>query len=269
MDNEILNEIISMVLRARTLPHSELEIRLGHIVTQGPSTYFETGFKDGILSTIRRLNNRLGESCNRFPHWARYEQHNLLRAWYPNDLRQTCMPVRVATAPTHPKVLTLPPMPQYQQKLKCAVLDLATNRNIDVRFALSQEIPMDNDVASRKIIQGTQPIAVQLVRRASFQETIPMGSDCIRLRYDVTKMSARAPNKLECTKTPCEYAIELEVEKWCAFYPDDEAVTRKQNEFIAQCLITRASDLLGKYDVASSSPLPSIQWRLAGKKSLR
>ena len=245
--DNVLSSVCKMVQYVREHHNEdiELELRIGQFTVNGE---FFPGYQYQNRSVISRLIQRMEKNCESMGEWENNKQYMFIRAEYPNSVRQTCVP-------NSPKVFTL--------KKRLGKVDISTDRIYDVRFSLCKETPirLASNHAIHEMVKRDKPLSVRMIQRASFIETIKMGSSSFKVQYDISKVSRQSNSKMTCTQHPCTYHCEIELID--SLTPmSDKLEEKRQNEFIAMSLISRGRALLGTHTITENGLMSLPQPKL-------
>jgi hypothetical protein len=221
----------------------ELEVRIGQFNVKG---YFVPGFQAGQKATVARLLKRLQTSCALNPlTWTEHPQVIYLRSFYDHNVRRTHY--------------TDPPRQVTETKLKLETVEVQTDRPYQLRFCLSQESPLLDDVSLR----NTEVSAVQFVQRASFVELVHVqGKKPVKFQYDVSKVSPRAKDKASSAGQLCTYHFEVELLRETANGALSHSAPQPTNEEITDLLLSRCHAMLGTHEAATHEPLAQPRFTL-------
>lgn len=286
MEDGIREEVANLVEYIRHRPGKglELELRVGKF---GAGGQFTSGYEGQFFEVIKRMRTRLDASGVKDPtHWKTLEKVMMMRCHYPNGIRKTVVPRGNDQKTT-----------VYEAKKRLTALNLrCVNRAYDLRIQLSEERRIDpvrpDDRKTIESLEQTPHESLRYVLRGTsiFTPPLPEGwrSGPIRFQYDLSKVSASAPTKLEATRAPVFYHVEVELlaqlRPLVSLLTDaeraDEARVRQaktqehlEDRVIAQQLIECGRSVLGQFSRVKSDahstdwsyiPLPEPRFVLLG-----
>lgn len=218
----------------------ELEIRCGRYNKEG---HFVPGYSSDELIVIHRLMKSLDTKVAEKPgQWRKAPDMEMIRSDFGNGLRLTSTGTGTA---------------EYQRKTiadcKNANEDVfASNRAVSFRIRLSKEesINMSGQIDPnlRALLTQKSPLSVRVLRRRSYHETVPIGTETIVFRYDITKVSESAVTKQQAIHDPSRdrYHVELELVSKLRPWSNIE-LGAAQNQLVAAAFLQRAHRLLGDF----------------------
>lgn len=212
----------------------ELEARVGKFNSNGT---FTAGITNQYRAVVSKLLSRFEQNCKDDPqHWQKVPQDLIVKTDYPGCLRH------IATPQTGASSLLI--------KKRIDQLDTVTDRHCDLRFSLSEEVTIENNIEKEACLQRMsveKSECVRIVQRASFIETVDVDIvGYFKFRYDISKIS----EKVDCetkdqTSIPSTYHFEVELLSDNLDISVDKEIQNRHDEYLATCLLHRARALLG------------------------
>lgn len=187
VDDTIVSRMVTLLESVRGRSHRvEIEMRLGRFASD---SRFQPGF--GSRELANRLVASLQRNCAMKPGWSAIDPVMFQTGHYADDIRKR----------------TTNGIAEVIRKTRIAHLDIGSNREFGLRFALNEESPVMNHRAD-----VDPPLLQSVTERASFIETLQLSPDfSIRVRYDISKQSQRKQTKIELEEDKADFHCEIEL----------------------------------------------------------
>ena len=254
----VKQNILTMLkfMRTHHKENLELEIRVGQF---NSSNEFHPGYTQEHRQLSKKLAIRM-EKNSQHPTlsqtWEMVPKYIMMRCEYEQGVRKTCIPGRNE---------------EFMTKKRVGKLDLTTDRQYQIRLALSRETKVNLTKGHHMYerVKRGPPISVRYLQRGSFMEKLsgPHGNEFC-FQWDISKVSTEAPNKNRATKHPCSYHCEVELKS--KLKPLADKVTEQEEDlWLADHILARARVLLGTHyketPEAPASLLPAAKFFILTK----
>lgn len=201
--SEAVQVLAKLIDRMRTemLPTTdhkwELEIRVGKCTDTGFSPGYEAEWKPAVIRLLDRLT---GQVKTKQPGWSAKPQVRYKKYEYPNQIIRVC----TNQAQVENK------MNRVYRKHVLVKHDIKVmHRTLDLRISLAQEEELDyQSMPDLKFqIENKAPLSTTVLNRLSVTNQWQNNT----FQYDISMVSPKAPNSIQCTDVDCSFHCELEL----------------------------------------------------------
>lgn len=216
LKDDIISKMVNAIdcARATGSKHLEMEIRLGRFTQDH---HFQPGY--GSMNLANKLIDSLRKNCETKQGWTQVKPLQIITAQYKDDIRKRVIP-------GYPQEII--------RKRKLATIDIGSNREYGFRFAISEELPVQDHHCDRD-----PPLYLWISERVTFDYISPVDSS-IHLRFDISKTSQRGSNKLEACEKKADFHCEVE-------FIESGASSSLTSFQIANILLSTARETMGNY----------------------
>lgn len=185
MADEAIVERMAALMESARGARAEMELRLGKFSGQA---HFQPGF--GSRELANKLVAALQMNSKHKPGWSAIDPVQFVTAQYPGNVRKRVTPGRAQ---------------EVVRKTRIGCVDIGSNREFGLRFAVSEEVPASEPA------DGEPPVSVWVTERASFTEDIALSGYNIRVRFDISMQSQPAANKKLIEEKKADFHCEIEI----------------------------------------------------------